>query len=116
MGGRATKPIRQFPKSPDNSTSTATNRPFNGPKENQMYTSEQRESFAQEETQELTEEEIKREQEAENEMREYLATLQELTGSIQQEPENTVQRIVPEGVRILSIEFGRTTKLLCNTR
>mmetsp|Transcript_18691 Transcript_18691/g.23695 ORF Transcript_18691/g.23695 Transcript_18691/m.23695 type:complete len:133 (-) Transcript_18691:311-709(-) len=107
MGSQASKQIKQFPKASPTSSSPSPHRPFVG----EQHTNESihRETNTEDKSNvsntsgvELTEEEIKMEQEQEKEMREYLNTLQGLTGSIQQQTDpNQNQMMFPEGVKFV---------------
>ena len=112
MGSQASKQIKQFPKASPTSSSPSPHRPFVG----EQHTNESihRETNTEDKSNvsntpgiELTEEEIKMEQEQEKEMREYLNTLQGLTGSIQQQTDpNQNQMMFPEGVGTTLVCIG----------
>lgn len=95
MGGRATKPLRQFPKpttSPDQTPKFL--RPAPPPVHNERFY--QGELIGDEH---LTEEERK---EQEDEMRAYVETLQRLATNITSTADTSPTRIAPEGVMINS--------------
>merc|ERR1711879_778796 len=93
MGNRASKVVpKEFPKTPNG---TASNRSHFGEKANSSKPEPAPITYHTE----LSEEEIRIEQEQEKEMRAYLDTLQGLTGSISEREAGFNEKIVPDGVK-----------------
>lgn len=114
MGNRASKVVKQFPKTPTNSGNQQP-LPHEQTTQPQPNSSLNQDHLVQPESYELTEEEIKEEQEREEEMRKYLNSLQELSTSITEEhPDPRQQLIVPEGV-ILFLFCTKDFKLFTQT-
>ena len=102
MGGRASTPLKQFPKpNPSTFTPRPSNTPLNVPPHESTphhQVVDQHASSQMHVEVETTEEEIKQQQQQEQQMREYLESLQQLSGSIHEYQASHAERITPEGV------------------